>query len=707
MFLSASTALLALLVTQASGYGCGAHHNGSQNWDEAIALANDFVAQLTLEEKVGMLQGNSSAGACVGNINAVPRLGFRGLCMLDGPNGLNRNDQGGRNWEGFGPDPYLAGVVMEASVRGIHDAGAQTCAKHYIVNEQETMRNPGEGPVGDRVEALSSNVDDRAMHELYLWPFANAVRAGTGSFMCGYNRANNEYACESGYLLKELLRDELGFKGFVVSDWFATHSTYKAVNAGLDMEMPGVIPSRPQNPAYFGKKLIEALANGTVTQDRIDGMVRNIMASYFFLGQHLGEYPTVDPAMRFVVVAHQFGLSVARDMGILPPGQQISLGRDVRGNHAKLIREHGAAGTVLLKNTNNTLPVKAPRVIGVFGNDAADMTLGFNRADEHPPSVNSGTTIIGGGSGTVRPSYVVPPLEAIKAKGREIGAAVLYITDNEHLARNDFRGIYPIPEICFVFQQSFASESFDRTDLELDGNSTVVINNVANFCDNTVVITHSGGINTMPWADHPKIGAILAAHYPGQESGNAIVDLLWGDVVPSGRLPYTIPLDAADADVDGIDPLYEFGFGLTYTTFSVVDGSLSVSASGDVALSARPDPRTNITVGGHPELWETVAVASVDVTNTGGMEAPAVPQLYMSFPDGATPEGTPIRVLRGFGKVVIAPGETVVVQFPLMRRDVSYWDVNDKVWVIPEGEFVFRAGFSSRDLPLEARITLL
>ncbi|GKT61512.1 beta-glucosidase 2 [Colletotrichum tofieldiae] len=723
-----------------------------------------------------MITGNSSAGNCIGVIAPVPRLGFKGICMLDGPSAVNRADlvsvfpsgmaaaatwdremiyrrgfalgeefkgKGGHvilgNWEGFGPDPYLAGIAIAESVLGTQDAGVQTCSKHYIGNEQETQRSNTTQTDGTRAEAISSNIDDRTLHELYLWPFATAIKAGTSSIMCSYNRVNQTYSCENSFLLKELLRDELGFKGYVVSDWFATHSTADSINAGLDLEMPGLVTNYAGAATYFGENVLNAVKNGSVLEARIDEMVRNILTPYYYLGQDAEDYPTPDPTLRFVTLFQEIGLSVGKKGGYIPDDFVFAHGRDVRGNHSKLIREAGAAGTVLLKNVNSTLPLLQPKIIGVFGNDAGDMTDGFYRPSEIPDGVNTGTMIIGGGSGTGRASYIVSPLAAVQAKAREIGAEVLYVTNNDVLARDDFRSVYPPPEICLVFQQTFASESFDRTSFELDGNSTAVVNNVADFCGNTVVVTHSGGVNTMPWANHTKIGAILAAHYPGQESGNSIVDLLWGEVAPSGRLPYTIPLREADAgppivnvtqpvsdplawqadftegqmidyrhyDALGIEPLYEFGFGLTYTTFAIEEDQVLVSlVAGNASIDARPDASVQVQPGGHPQLWNYIAAVRIKVVNTGDRSGYAVPQLYVSFPESA-PAGTPLKVLRGFEKVQIEVGGSAEVEFRLMRRDLSYWDTSAQTWVIPEGDFTCRVGFSSRDLPAEKAFSVL
>ncbi|KAH7010371.1 glycoside hydrolase family 3 C-terminal domain-containing protein [Ilyonectria destructans] len=225
---------------------------------------------------------------------------------------------------------------------------------------------------------------------------------------------------------------------------------------------------------------------------------------------------------------------------MLPP--PIPQSRDARGNQAKLIRKIGAEAAVLLKNVKSTLPLKAPLDIGVFGNDAADPSDGltFNKQFE------IGTLDIGGGAGSVRHTYIITLLEAIKARAKKYGARVQHIIRNSVLAAGDFSSLYPIPDVCLVFLNTYAGENMDRRSYEADWNSTLVVNNVAKMCPNTVVITHSTDINSMPWANNPNVTAIIAAHLPGQESGNSIVDVLWGDINPSGRLPYSIAKDPKD-----------------------------------------------------------------------------------------------------------------------------------------------------------------
>ncbi|OBT52682.1 hypothetical protein VE04_07087 [Pseudogymnoascus sp. 24MN13] len=751
-------------------------------WEHALVKANAFIARLNLTEKVSMVTGDN--GPCIGNIAPIERLGFSGICMSDGPTAFNRADLvsifpagltaaaswdrdliyqralalgsefrakgshvglgpvggplgrhplGGRNWEGFSADPYLTGVAMASSVRGFHDAGVQSCSKHFIGNEQETQRSNTVFADGTNIEAVSSNIDDRTLHELYLWPFADAVKAGTTSIMCSYNRVNQTYACENSELLNGILKKELGFQGYVVSDWFATHSGVKSANAGLDMTMPGTIDveslSAGTGLSYFGANLTTAVNNGSVPMTRLDDMVRRIMMPYYFLGQDKN-FPTTDPSAMHVLAA-QYGASL---------GVPEIPARDVRKDHAKIIRKLGAAGTVLLKNINSTLPLKSPKNIGVFGNDAPDPTDGLTiisdgSFESETYGYDIGTLDVGGGSGTGRHSSLISPLSAIKFKAQEIGARVQYITSNTRLAANDFRSIFPTPDVCTVFLKTFASEGRDRTSFENDWNSTAVVNNVARKCPNTIVVTHSGGVNTMPWAKNPNVKAILAAHYPGQESGNSIVDILWGDVNPSGKLPYTIPEHEFDYDIPvtnlssvtavdewqadfteglmidyrhfdskNITPLYEFGYGLSYTTFSLSSFSVSKLVKNPPAI---PDASKAILPGGNPDLYSPLLTASTKVSNTGSLAGSTVVQLYISLPQDSVPTGTPLRVLRGFEKVALKPGERKDVKFTLTRWDVSYWDVIAQTWRIPRGEVKVSVGFSSRDLKGEGSTAVL
>ncbi|KAH3983159.1 hypothetical protein HBI04_079020 [Parastagonospora nodorum] len=743
---------------------------GAGGWEAALEKARGFVGKLTIEEKARMVTG--TPGPCVGNIAPIERLGFSGLCLQDGPlairqaveasvfpaglsvaaswdralahqrgvymatefrekgshialgpvvGPLGRSPFGGRNWEGFSPDAYLSGVLVEDSIIGMQSTGVQACVKHYILNEQETQRNPSTSN-GTTIEALSSNIDDKTMHETYLWPFYNAIRAGSASVMCSYQRINGSYGCQNSKTLNGLLKEELGFQGYVMSDWAATHSGVASIEAGLDMDMPGGIGFFSGTSSFFGGNVTTAVNNGTLSVQRVDDMVLRIMTPYFYLGQD-ANFPPVD--------------GYTPKLGFFPSENYVSnftLGPvvDVRKEeHERLIRELGAAGTVLLKNTNGSLPLRQPKRIGVFGNDAADVTEGQYLQSDY----DIGTLAVGGGSGTGRFSSLVSPLEAIKARARSYRAQVQYITSNDVIVSGAMSSIAPLPlDVCVVFLKSWASEGEDRTTLIAEWNSTKVVEETAKVCNNTVVVLHGAAPNTLPWHNHPNVTAILAAHMPGQDTGNSIVDILWGDVNPSGKLPYTIAnnetdyaknlvtsaplasatnpdawqadfvegnlIDYKEFDAANTSVAYEFGFGLSYTTFNLTNMTSSIVVAN---ASRTPNPAAPILPGGNVELWATLATVDVTVNNTGKRDGATVAQLYLSFPDEAA---APVRSLRGFEKVTLPAGGSTRIQFDLCRRDLSYWDVVAQTWRLPQGGVKVSVGFSSRDLVLQGTLAV-
>ena len=628
---------------------------------------------------------------------------------------------------------------MERTIRGTQDQGVQAVAKHFIGNEQEEQRSNVVHANGTNIEAISSNIDDRTMHELYLWPFANAVRAGVAAMMCSYNRVNQTYACENSKLLNGLLKEELGFSGYVVSDWNAVHNGVQAANAGMDMLMPGPIAGEnitgPPIPSFFGGNLTRAVMNGSVDARRVDDIARRILTPYFALGQDRG-YPTVDVTNFYVLAAtYSYPDSLLRGLGLDPESPPPA--RDARSDHASLIRRFGAEGVVLLKNTNATLPLQTPKNIGVFGNDAGDDADGlvFTGDGAAPQGFEFGVLSIGSGSGTGRHTYIVSPLEAIQSRARVTGARVQYLLNNQRIAAGDFSSIFPRPEVCLVFLKTFSREGADRLSFENDWNSTFVVEQVAAHCPNTVVITHSAGVNTMPWADNENVTAIVAAHYQGQETGNSIADVLFGDINPSGRLPYTIPRTATDYDIpvfnltgparldtsawqsdftegllidyrhfdaNQIEPLYEFGFGLSYTSFELTTPLAVYSQS--TVIPAFPAAINETHLGGNPSLWEKILSLGTTVQNVGDTAGAQVVQLYLSYPRASVPEGTPVQVLRGFEKIKLEPGESGAVAFSITRRDLSFWNTTAQDWQIPSGAFSFHVGFSSRDLKSSASV---
>ncbi|CAN8102863.1 unnamed protein product [Discula destructiva] len=757
---------------------------GAGGWEDALAKAQAFVDELTTEEKANMVTG--VPGPCVGNILGVERLGFKGLCLQDGPLGirvasyasvfsagvtvaaswdkdimyerghamgeefrakgahiflgpvagpLGRSGYAGRNWEGFAADPYLTGVAMSTTIEAVQATGVQACAKHFILNEQETQRNPNYQYVEYNdtsisataiiQEALSSNIDDRTLHEIYLWPFANAIHSNVASVMCSYNRINGSYACQNSKLQNGILKEELGFQGYVMSDWGATHSGMASIEAGLDMNMPGSVGqygSAWDSGSFFGGNLTTAVNNGTLDVSRVDDMILRIMTPYYYFGQD-SDFPNIDPA------SGQLNTFSPPDTWVGSWDMSGEGNVDVRGNHSDLIRKHGSAGTVLLKNTNSALPLKAPKNIAIFGNDAGAPTQGMVTLT----NPEYGTLYVGGGSGTGRATAISTPLDAIITRSEQDKSLVQYFLNNTHVINSEMPDLWipEMPDVCLVFVKTYAEEGADRPHLDVDWSGADMVTSVAKYCNNTVVVSHSSGINMMPFADNPNVTAILAAHYPGEQSGNSLVDILYGVVNPSGHLPYTIAYNVTDYnappttavqtngtedwqawfdekleidyrhfDANNISVRYEFGFGLSYTTFALADIAAEALAS---SLTAAPLAQ-DILPGGNPSLWEVLYNVTVSVSNTGAVDGAAVPQLYLTFPS-STPAGTPPYQLRGFDKLMLAPGEAKTTTFELMRRDISYWDVVAQEWLIPSGEFKISVGFSSRDLQVATTIS--
>ncbi|KAI9038862.1 beta-glucosidase [Aspergillus affinis] len=717
--------------------------NGSTNtaWEEAYQRAKTLVSKLTVEEKTNLTRGHD--GQCVGNSGAVPRLSIPSLCFSDAPDGvrgqefvsafpagihvastwdrsllyqygyalgeeyhdkgvnvalgpvagpLGRLARGGRNWEGLGADPYLAGVGMGAITKGIQEAGVIANAKHWLLNEEEWRRNPG-----DMGEALSSNVDDRTLHELYAFPFMDSLKEGIRSVMCSYQRSNHSYGCQNSKLLNGVLKTELGFEGFVVSDWEAQHAGVASANAGLDIVMP--------DGGFWGRNLTRAVNNGSVTADRLDDMVTRILAAWYLTGQ---------------------------DEGFPAPGIYSEAEKhdpiDVQRDHADLIQEIGSAGTVLVKNVNSTLPfTNSTRFLSVYGYDATVSASPWANPSRYGGGyeVNfgwttfNGTLFTGGGSGGSTPPYVVSPFQALQERTAR----------NRGTLRWDFYSENPTPayvnsDACLVFINAYASEAFDRTSLT-DEFSDNLVKNVATNCSNTIVVIHSAGIRTVDaWINHPNVTAVLYAGLPGQESGHSLADILYGGVNPSGRLPYTVAKNESDYgsllnstisfdafpevnfteglyidyrafDRKEITPRFEFGFGLSYTTFKYSD--LHVKSTGN-STSALVDPSIAVVQGGHPELWDTLFEVTASITNTGDVAGSEVAQLYVEIPNA------PVRQLRGFDRVPLKAGETKKVTFPLTRRDLSIWDVVAQQWRLQAAEYNVFVGASSRILHLNGTL---
>ncbi|KAF3939364.1 Beta-glucosidase [Dactylella cylindrospora] len=464
---------------------------------------------------------------------------------------------------------------------------------------------------------------------------------------------------------------------------------------------------------------------------------------------------------------------------------------DVRGTHASLIREIAGKGTVLLKN-NKTLPLGSPRQIAVFGSDATDNPKGPNGCPDR--GCADGTVAMGWGSGTANFPYLISPLTALQQKAYSLGSVIQWVVDDYAYAQME--DVARQAAVCLVFVKAQSGEGYitvdgnqgDRKNLTLWSNGEGVIRTVASECNNTVVTVHGPGPVTMEeWIEHPNITAVLFAGLPGQESGNAIVDVLWGHVEP-GRLPFTIAKNATDYgvqlmyepndryapqqnftsgllidyryfDKNNIEPRFEFGFGLSYTTWSYTNlairktnagpyvpftGRTPSATSKNVTESAEdllfpPDfhqvrgyiyPYLNNTrqygldgtgrngpaegydptgtpirpaggaAGGNPGLYDILYEVNVTVANTGTRNGEEVVQLYVSQGE----DDDPVRVLRGFRRVSVDAGQSTNVIFTILRRDISRWDTVSQNWVISSAEKTVYVGRSSRDLPLSAKL---
>ncbi|KAL8279083.1 hypothetical protein RQP46_008541 [Phenoliferia psychrophenolica] len=737
---------------------------GEGGLEDAFVKAKAFVAQLTLPELFNLTTGTGLLTNCSGTTGTVPRLGFAGICLNDGPIGargadntsafpsgistastfdrdlmrargeamgaefrgkgihvqlgpgmnMMRSPNAARNFEMAGGDPFLAGVTAEETILGIQSQGVAACAKHFIDNDQDTFRGAA------RQRVYSANVDDRTQHEIYAWPFAQSVKAGVASVMCSYNMINNTYGCENSKLLNGLLKEELNFQGFVVSDWLADNNYAEAPLAGLDLDMPGAVAYDTAvgvpDTHYLSTPLGVAYSTGVVPIARIEDMVTRLLPPWM----GLAELPDVAELA-----------SMATPQAFVP----------VQGDHAIIIREIGAASAVLLKNTAKELPYTGLAAsYGLFGSDAAVNPAGINSCPLQ--ECDTGHLAQGGGSGSTNYPYLIDPISAITdyvkvSNPDAIVKASLLDYDLEAAA-----SLAATMEKCLVFVTAFSQEGTDRTNISLYHNGDALIHAVASNCAHTSVIMNIvGPVIVTSFIDHPNVTAVLNAQLPGQESGNSLVDIIFGAVNPSGRLPYTmgklITDYAAQVDFDGIpdalvsadmapgptvqinyteallidhrwfdvheiEPSFPFGFGLSYTTFDY--GNLTIEsviparhrARNLIARGASPAP------GGLASLYDDVYTVTFDVKNVGDVDGNEVSQLYLGFPPAA---GEPPKILRGFERTMIQKGETASVSISLNRKAISIWDVISQAWVVPSGTFTVLVGRSSRDLPITGTFT--
>lgn len=374
-----------------------------------------------------------------------------------------------------------------------------------------------------------------------------SIQAGVSSVMCSYNLNNNSWSCQNSELLNNRLKTELGFNGFVMSDWGAQHSGVASANAGLDMTMPGQVEccSKDNKGSFWGQNLTMAVQNKSVEASRLDDMGTRILAAWYLLGQDSKDYPRPN----FDAFDPTYG-----------EHKQVTSHK-----HASVAREVAAAGTVVLKNTHGALPLQGEKLkkLAVVGSDAGPLRQGANfYSDRGGPMIGTldGTIGIGWGSGTADYSYFITPYEALQARARKDNTGFYWTFDNFNLDQakkisDDQIGV----GAALVFVYADSGENYivvdanagDRNNLTLWGNGAELIKSVASVQKNTIVVINAPGqVDLEEFIDNPNVTAVVHAHFPGAEAGNAITDILYGDVNPSGRLPYTIAKKRSDYSAD-------------------------------------------------------------------------------------------------------------------------------------------------------------
>ena len=555
---------------------------------------------------------------------------------------MKRSPLGGRNFEYYSEDPYLTGEMAASLIAGVQGKGVGTSIKHFTANNQEFQRF-----------CISAQVDERTLHEIYLPAFETAVkRTQPWTVMCAYNKLNGTYCSENHALLVDILKNQWGFEGLVVSDWGAVHDRVAALKGGLDLEMPGPQENRVQ-------AVVEAVRSGELDEKILNESVRRIL-NIVFKAQET------------------------------PKGGEF----DVEAHHT-LARKIASEGMVLLKN-NGILPLKGHQNIAVIGRAAEEAHFQ------------------GGGSSHINPTRVVVPFKELKAQAgdAELTYTEGYPTDGT--LRQDLIdqavGLAQSADVALLYiaLPSFKeSEGYDRPDLDLTEPQIALIKAVAKEQPNTVVILNNGAPVAMSaWID--DVAAVLEAWMMGQAGGGAIADILFGKVNPSGKLPETFPIKTVDTpahinwpggagevhygegifigyryyDAKDAAVLFPFGFGLSYTTFAYSNPKVSATTFSDV----------------------DGLIVTVDITNTGSVQGKEIVQVYVH--DQKSDLVRPQKELKGFTKVELQPGETKTVSFELDFRAFAYYHPKYQQWITEDGDFDILIGASSADIGYSQTVTL-
>jgi len=620
--------------------GLGVASQAGPDVRHATALPSGLNTAATWSEQTAF-----AGGAMIG-AEARAR-GFN--VMLAGGANLMRDPRNGRNFEYAGEDPLLAGRMVGAQIRGIQSNHVISTLKHFALNDQETGRT-----------TLNVLIAEDAARASDLLALQLAYEIGNpGSVMCSYNRVNGVYACENGHLLNDVLKGDWGFKGWVMSDWGAVHSTVPAANAGLDQQS-----GMPFDAAdYFGAPLKEAVANGWVPQARLDDMARRVLRAMFAHG----------------VVDHP----------VAPAPATI----DARANAGVSLRD-AQEGMVLLKNAARVLPLSGSvkRIAVIGGHADKGVPAGGGSSLVYPAGGNA----VPGIAPTTWPGpvmyYPASPLEAIRRRAPR--ATVAYADGADRAAA---AALARDSDVVVVFATQWTGEAMDVPDLALPDRQDDLVAAVAAANPKTVVVLETGGPVTMPWL--PDVAAVLEAWYPGTSGGEAIAGILFGEANPSGHLPATFPASAAQLprpvldgypdgaerrfdvhyhegaavgykwfDLKGLTPLFPFGHGLSYTDFALAD----------LAAGVR----------------DGILHASFTVRNVGKVAGKAVAQIYVAPVD--TRWEAPKR-LAGFAKVDVKPGAAAQASVAVDPRLLAVYDAAAKTWNVAAGTYRVMLAASAAD----------
>ncbi|MFE8153283.1 glycoside hydrolase family 3 C-terminal domain-containing protein [Brenneria goodwinii] len=582
----------------------------------------------------------------------------------------------GRNFEGYGEDPYLAGRMGVGYIRGVQGEGVIASVKHLAVNNQEFQRR-----------RVNVTVDVRALHEIYLPAFKAAVQeAGVWSVMSAYNKVNGAHASENKPLLHDILRRQWGFRGFVISDWGSTYSTLAPLNAGLDLEMPGGAARQrfldsPRAEAEYARggwltaeRVLAEIKAGRLSQDQVDDHAGNILRAIFLSG----------------LFDHQPAGGGELDT----PVQQA------------LARQIATESMVLLKNERGILPLDPDRIktIAVIGPNAGVARTG------------------GGGSSLVKPKTAIAPFDAIRQRAGA-GVNVRYALgvsmagedprEDNTLARarqlknaTDLAANADVAIVVVGRYPKLEGEGFDISAMDLPPGQDTLIQAVAGVNPNTIVVLNTGSpVTVSRWL--PDISGLVNMWYGGQAGGEALASILFGDANPSGKLPLTFPVSWEDSpaygnypgenlqvnyaegiyvgyryfDKNNLQPQFPFGFGLSYTTFEYSELAVATVNKG-----------------------KQIANVTLQVRNTGSRAGAEVVQLYVH--DSHSRIERPLRELKGFSRVELQPGEAKTVSFRLELSALAYYSTEQADWVAEPGQFILQIGSSSRDIRLEAALEL-